>query len=591
MSARRFTDIPPQRSLRFQPTRHGASKGPLPSSHQQRLYSYTAPGVFTPMSQNARKVDSMDGKLHRSHSHTTSAPTGSIPEIPPKPARSNVPNQQNQPRRPTEGKHKRTLKSMTGRQFDTQESLRLCEFVQRYENSLPLRIKVTKGYYGDTSKESVSNQEVYAIHCVKITEVVTIRDTSGNTLNVPLGSSIKFGFRYNPSSRTEESPSSPTFERVSDILKLDKPPKVVRATKSCQPTVEKDELLVIRSPKTDASHKKGLVVFSLSTYTEKTLPPDCAGRFSTNPGHTCMHLSDITKHISAPFPCEAVMHLDNLNGPEREELLRTMSSTVTLETQRSVKSLVATTAHPGKEDESIDIDLENPILRDAEVVLESGDSGSSDPLYARTKEVIREVQVDPTKLQPMKADQAHPSPQNFLMKLLRKGHEKDGVTISTHHIYEQIPGPHSTQHPLDPDTIDEQYDDYRDEGHFRDSIGQLTITDKTPPPPIPPRLPMTRSSRDLAVDRSDDSEEYVIQEPPEEKRRKQTLELPHGFEMVMEKVVKKQLKEEMQNLQRVIMRSGSISSHSSYYGAFHEGANISTYGKLIQKLDTCNLAD
>ena len=56
--------------------------------------------------------------------------------------------------------------------------------------------------------------------------------------------------------------------------------------------------------------KKTLKVFSISSKSDKFLPEECHGNFTTQPYMNRMLISDMIEHVPNPFPCGAVIYLN-----------------------------------------------------------------------------------------------------------------------------------------------------------------------------------------------------------------------------------------------------------------------------------------
>jgi len=321
-----------------------------------------------------------------------------------------------------------------------EKGISLRDFVQKYSKSFPIRIRVLQGYCSEDSEFNISTDDVYNIHFIKHTKVVTIRDEDGVTYSLPMGSAMKFGLIYNPSNNLDEALSGYNFEKVSDVTATPIFPKVIRATKGVQSSddkwaLEEGEILVTRHiHKPVFKGRKGLKVFSLLTKSDKVLPEDCAGHFSTKPSLVQLHLPEIIEHISNPFPSLAVMYSTSgstlqLHNPG------TQSRVITMCDSSSETSLVASPAvQEGQEGENdsqtlFDIPL-NDDISDMEVeVIQTQDEEESEHLYDDTLNIFEKF--DPTKLQPLKAVSSSPpsKTQSFLLHSVRSGYEKVGVKI------------------------------------------------------------------------------------------------------------------------------------------------------------------
>ena len=320
----------------------------------------------------------------------------------------------------------------------------LREVVQKYSNSFPIRIRVLQGYCSEDSEVNISTDDMYNIHFVKHTQVVTIRDEDGVTYSLPLESAMKFGLIYNPSSNLDEALSGYEFERVSNIVAASILPKIVRTTKSVRNSddksaLEEGELLVIQHVhKTILKGRKGLKVFSLLTKSEKILPDDCCGHFSTKPSLVQLHLPEIVQYIPSPFPSLAVMYSTSGSTMQLHTLPGTQSRVITMCGNNSETSLVASPAvEEGQEIEKqilFDLPL-NDDISDLEVeVVQSQNEEESEHLYDDTLNVFNEF--DPNKLQSLKGTSTSPPSTTQSLHRVRNGYET--VDIGTEPPYVNI---------------------------------------------------------------------------------------------------------------------------------------------------------
>ena len=292
--------------------------------------------------------------------------------------------------------------------------------------------------------KDISTDDMYNIHFVKHTQVVTIRDEDGVTYSLPLESAMKFGLIYNPSSNLDEALSGYEFERVSNIVAASILPKIVRTTKSVhnsddKSALEEGELLVIQHVhKTILKGRKGLKVFSLLTKSEKILPDDCCGHFSTQPSLVQLHLPEIVQYIPSPFPSLAVMYSTSGSTMQLHTLPGTQSRVITMCGNNSETSLVASPAvEEGQEIEKqilFDLPL-NDDISDLEVeVVQSQNEEESEHLYDDTLNVFNEF--DPNKLQSLKGTST--SPPSTTQSLLRVRNGYETVDIGTEPPYVNI---------------------------------------------------------------------------------------------------------------------------------------------------------
>ena len=196
----------------------------------------------------------------------------------------------------------------------TLSDMALRDAIHRYTGCFPLRIRVLQGYCSDITDVNISTDDVYDIHFIKETKVVSVKTENGMTYRVPLGSAQKVGLIHNPTNDYEKGLNGHIFKTVSEISSSPVLPKVVCATQEARSTdgrylVEENEILVVRQVhRTLFKGKKGLKVYSMLSKTEKTLPDDCNGYFSTKPSLVRMQLSEIIEYVPKPFPARAVMY-------------------------------------------------------------------------------------------------------------------------------------------------------------------------------------------------------------------------------------------------------------------------------------------
>ena len=319
------------------------------------------------------------------------------------------------------------------------ESVTLSEFRDKYSKLLPLRVRVTKGFYGGTTEGTLSAQEVMDILFVKNEKLLAVRTKSGSVYSIPMGSAIQFSLLYNPHKRDKEAMDGFVFKTVANLVAvLPQPPAVVCATKTYKGGTEKssvmeNEILVVAKIFTSKG-KKLLQVFSLRTNTEKVLESECHGHFSTKPSLICMHLTAILQHVKETSQVEALVHFPGT-------LTRTVKDAqlfkpVTLLGVKQEKSLVAM----GVEGQGIsthdhsftEIPLDSS-LSDVEIIVLPSDD--SHPLC--NSSLPDPTKFDPTRLQPWIAEETNETSnvQKMLSKILRKGYEMEGIEIDVPQSY------------------------------------------------------------------------------------------------------------------------------------------------------------
>lgn len=191
----------------------------------------------------------------------------------------------------------------------------LGEIIDKHAEHFPLRIKVLQGYCSEESEQNLSTNDEYTIHFVKHTRIISLKDKDGYTHHIPLASSMKFGLVYNPLNDYNDALIGHQFEKCSDIMAMGSLPKVICSLKTVESTetkssIHEHEILAVRNiQKSKFRVRRWLKVYSFLTNTDKLLPDDCAGHFTTKPSLICLHLSQIIQGVSNPFPSQAVVYL------------------------------------------------------------------------------------------------------------------------------------------------------------------------------------------------------------------------------------------------------------------------------------------
>ena len=229
------------------------------------------------------------------------------------------------------------------------KSMTLTEVSKKYAKFFPIKIQITEGHYGMSSKYSISTDDRFNLHFKKRMKQVTIQ-TYGEEYFIPLSSAIQFGLVYNPSDNLTTALEGHRFRRVADIIGTHPLPRLVRVMTSCscsnEVSLDYNELLVVKKVKRNLFRGKPMLkVFSLLTMSKKLLPEDAIGNFTTKPLCLKLDLPQFLEHIPKPFPSQAMMYLDTerADSLDEEELPPNMFSwPVTLKEVKKHKSLVAT---------------------------------------------------------------------------------------------------------------------------------------------------------------------------------------------------------------------------------------------------------
>ena len=115
------------------------------------------------------------------------------------------------------------------------------------------------------------------------------------------------------------------FKTVAEITSSSSLPKVVIATQEARNNEgkylceENEVLIVLQIHRTLFKGKKGLKVYSMLTKSDKVLPEDCHGYFSTKPSLVRLHLPEIIQLVPKPFPVQAVMYIAGENASTAEQ--------------------------------------------------------------------------------------------------------------------------------------------------------------------------------------------------------------------------------------------------------------------------------
>ena len=143
---------------------------------------------------------------------------------------------------------------------------------------------------------------------------MSVRTDNGIVHHIPLDCQQKVGLIYNPTSDDSKALEGQIFHSIADITSNQALPKVVCATQDYKTSdgkclVEANEILIVKQRnRTLFKGKKGLKVFSMLSKTEKLLPEDCAGCFSTNPSLVRLSLADIVEYVPKLLPVRAVLY-------------------------------------------------------------------------------------------------------------------------------------------------------------------------------------------------------------------------------------------------------------------------------------------
>ncbi|CAI8046858.1 hypothetical protein GBAR_LOCUS25911 [Geodia barretti] len=370
--------------------------------------------------------------------------------------------------------------------------------IKHYQKSFPLRVYITNGYLGATSRLTISTGDMYNIHFMKSTKVMLFKDSHDTPYSIPLNSAIEFGLLYQPRQgrKPAEIETGVVFSSVADLLSQPETPRVVVVLKSWQSSdgktsVVTNEVLFVRGTQRSLFGKKGMKVFSRTTKSDKFLAEDCNTQFSTQPSLCRVHITDIVDHIRQPKGEKCVLFLNSqvLMNREMSSSVQTIpddlfAKVLTILDQVTETSLIASSMlHRRLEVSAEDFDPDRDVLFDIPVdentaemtcaVVEMPDDSDTDRLYDDTKSLYEKF--DPTKVMSIKdtgSENSHAT-QKLLYTTIRRGCEGLGVEIARPEaLYDIIPSHMKSQFPPTPSSS----------------------ASASPLPPLPPSVPPTLRS-------------------------------------------------------------------------------------------------
>ena len=249
----------------------------------------------------------------------------------------------------------------------------LQQFVLKHGDSLPMRVRISKGIYGTDDESTISTGDYYNLLYLQHRDLVKIEDKHHRQeFSVPVNSAIKFSMVYNPHGNDKEALKGHVFPNVSDILAIASLPKVIstlREWNSGNPSssVIANELLIVKEvveiPASIVGSRKQLRVYSHSHCCEKYLEEECEGHFTTRPTFTRLHLKDVFKYFPNPLPMDIV-----LTGDPTSTLPSYLFSRILRVSHRYTDVLMITTGvlESGQEMEPfelpIDLDIELAVV-------------------------------------------------------------------------------------------------------------------------------------------------------------------------------------------------------------------------------------
>ena len=268
----------------------------------------------------------------------------------------------------------------------------LGELVEKHKDEFPVRVRVSRGFYGTSDKWSISEGEHFNIHFAKYTKVIGAVDSSFGNYTIPLNSSVEFGVLYNPHNSIDAAIDGYKFKTVAELTAIDKLPYAVQATtlwnktKSREGAVQKGDVLIIRGTK--GKSKKSLKCIHAITGEHKLLPPSCVGHFTTKPYEVRLFLPEIIKHFE--FPQLFMMFImSESNADLRDE---TFSHCVKLSHCSIETSLIATQLDSRIAEETSAL-IEIPIDLDIGIELVTPREEEVAQLYEETGELFTNLDI------------------------------------------------------------------------------------------------------------------------------------------------------------------------------------------------------
>ena len=407
---------------------------------------------------------------------------------------------------------------------EAEEPLSLNDFVTQHGSSLPLRVRVDKGFCGAEERCVISAGDVYNLHFIKRTRVVSMRDSGNAEYTIPLNSAIEFGPLYDPNHDFKEAIDGYMFDTVAEILALKGSlPKLLRVTRSHQgsdqkSSVREGELLIVRkASRTGALKRKPVLkVFSVTAQEEKGLFEDCIGQFTTHPYSAHTFLPEILQQLPDPFPMAAMLYISSETS---DDLPVHLTSEVVKLTHASVEtSLIATSCWEGSsvpsEEENIPIEI--PIHLDIEIIVIPSEETQNQRLFSNTRDLYESF--DPSKVMSYKnAPSGNEfAAQSTIYRVVRHGHEREGLELEKPTLVYENPA--LLKRPKVTTT------------HENGQIKTPPPTSEKKPSPLPasevqPETPLAKTSTPPVVARSSSVD---VSQPSDMQKKVSTLQSSHG---------------------------------------------------------------
>lgn len=97
----------------------------------------------------------------------------------------------------------------------------------------------------------ISNGDIFDFHFLKTETVMSLKDKTGRTLNIPLSCPATLGLLYDPCNDLHQAKRGFAFATVNEIVGCSQPPHIVRTTTNSVGagplhTVFENEILIIK---------------------------------------------------------------------------------------------------------------------------------------------------------------------------------------------------------------------------------------------------------------------------------------------------------------------------------------------------------
>lgn len=339
----------------------------------------------------------------------------------------------------------------------TSQEMSLGEFVSKHQQEFPVRVRVSRGFYGTSDRWSISEGELFNIHFVKYTKVVAATD-GGQHYNIPINSAAEFANIYAPDQDFEVALKGYTFKTVRDIISQNNMPHIVRATEASgrpkvpESSVEKNEMLILKKVKKPIFGSHSLQCTNPITGQHKCLPATCAGNFKTQPLQVCLFLPEVIEHITLPEKFLIFINPD-LSSDIPEDLF---STPITLSHCSIETSLVATQLDVSNtNDRTRQSLLEIPIDLDIGVELVTPREDEIKQLYTDTQTIYDNFTGSSIKKIPFNAASGDVNPNvSEAFTAHRRGKENIGIRLQQPPRFANTTAVRNPSHPHPPEPLE-----------------------------------------------------------------------------------------------------------------------------------------